>query len=63
FHERAFDTAAQLEGIDANRLLEDLVRLNVVAGDWKSGRVTNASLTISCRSLGLNYASGISDNA
>ena len=63
FHERAFATAAELEGIDANRLLEDLVRLNVVAGDWKSGRVTNASLTISCRSLGLNYASGISDNA
>ena len=63
FHDRAFETAEQLEGIDANRLLEDLVRLNVVAGDWKSGRVTNASLTISCRSLGLNYASGISDNA
>ena len=63
FHDRAFETASELEGIDANRLLEDLVRLNVVAGDWKSGRVTNASLTISCRSLGLNYASGISDNA
>ena len=63
FHERALQTAAQLENVDANRLLEDLVRLNVVAGDWKSGRITKASLTISCRSLGLNYAGGISDTA
>lgn len=63
FHERAFETAERLENVDANRLLEDLVRLNVVARDWKSGRITNSSLTISCRSLGLNYASGISDNA
>ncbi len=63
FHERAIDTAAHLEGINADRLLEDLVRLDVVAGDWKSGRITNASLTISCRSLGLNYAGGISDTA
>lgn len=63
FHERARETAAQLENVDANRLLEDLVRLNVVAGDWKSGRITKASLTISCRSLGLNYAGGISDTA
>lgn len=63
FHERALETAAQLENVDANRLLEDLVRLNVVAGDWKSGRITKASLTISCRSLGLNYAGGISDTA
>lgn len=63
FHARALETAAELENVDANRLLEDLVRLNVVAGDWKSGRITNASLTISCRSLGLNYAGGISDTA
>ncbi|MEN9804181.1 MAG: hypothetical protein RIS41_1028 [Actinomycetota bacterium] len=63
FHARALETAAQLENVDANRLLEDLVRLNVVAGDWKSGRITKASLTISCRSLGLNYAGGISDTA
>lgn len=63
FHDRALETAAQLENVDANRLLEDLVRLNVVAGDWKSGRITKASLTISCRSLGLNYAGGISDTA
>lgn len=63
FHERALETAAELENVDANRLLEDLVRLNVVAGDWKSGRITKASLTISCRSLGLNYAGGISDTA
>ena len=35
----------------------------MVAGDWKSARINNASLTISCRSLGLNYAGGISDTA
>jgi len=63
FVARARETAAKLQGIDARRLLEDLLRLNVVAGDWKSGRINKASLTISCRSLGLNYAAGISDTA
>lgn len=63
FHPRALESAERLEGIDANRLLEDLVRLNVVAGDWQTGRINNASLTISCRSMGLNYAGGISDTA
>jgi len=63
FVARARETAADLQGIDADRLLEDLLRLNVVAGDWKSGRINKASLTISCRSLGLNYAAGISDTA
>ena len=63
FHENAFTTARQLDNVDANRLLQDLVRLNVVAGDWQTGRINNASLTISCRSLGLNYAAGVSDTA
>jgi hypothetical protein len=63
FHDNAFVTARELENIDANRLLQDLVRLNVVAGDWQTGRINNASLTISCRSLGLNYAAGVSDTA
>ncbi len=63
FHPRALESAERLEGIDPNRLLLDLVRLNVVAGDWQSGRINNASLTISCRSMGLNYAGGISDTA
>lgn len=63
FHERAFQTARDLDGIDANRLLQDLVRLNIVAGDWQAGRINRASLTISCRSLGLNYAAGVSDTA
>lgn len=63
FHPRALESAETLDGIDANRLLQDLVRLNVVAHDWQSGRINNASLTISCRSMGLNYAGGISDTA
>lgn len=63
FHDNAFATARELENIDANRLLQDLVRLNVVAADWQTGRINNASLTISCRSLGLNYAAGVSDTA
>lgn len=63
FHDNAFATARELENVDANRLLQDLVRLNVVAGDWQTGRINNASLTISCRSLGLNYAAGVSDTA
>ena len=63
FHPRALESAETLDGIDANRLLQDLVRLNVVADDWQSGRINNASLTISCRSMGLNYAGGISDTA
>lgn len=63
FHPRALESAQRLEGIDANRLLQDLVRLDVIAGDWQSGRINNASLTISCRSMGLNYAGGISDTA
>ena len=63
FHENAFTTARALENVDANRLLKDLVRLNVVAADWQTGRINNVSLTISCRSLGLNYAPGVSDTA
>jgi hypothetical protein len=63
FHPRALESAQRLDGIDATRLLQDFVRLNVVAGDWQSGRINNATLTISCRSLGLNYAGGISDTA
>lgn len=63
FHEQALRSAEQIQGIDANRLLQDLVRLNIVAGDWQTGRITNSSLTISCRSFGLNYAAGIGEVA
>jgi len=63
FHEQALRSAEQIQGIDANRLLQDLVRLNIVAGDWQTGRITNSSLTISCRSFGLNYAARIGEVA
>lgn len=63
FHDLALQSAKDLHGIDANRLLQDLVRLNVVAGDWQSGRINNSSLTISCRSFGLNYAAGVGEVA
>ena len=63
FHEQALRSAEQIQGIDANRLLQDLVRLNIVAGDWQTGRISNSSLTISCRSFGLNYAAGIGEVA
>lgn len=63
FHPRSLETAAQLDGIDATRLLQDLVRLNVVAGDWQTGRINRASLKISCRGIGLDFAAGISDTA
>ena len=63
FHEQALQSAEQIQGIDANRLLQDLVRLNIVAGDWQTGRISNSSLTISCRSFGLNYAAGIGEVA
>ena len=63
FIPEAFNSAKELDAIDANRLLQDLVRLNVVAGDWQSGRVNNASLTVSCRARGLSYAAGVGDTA
>ena len=63
FHEQALRSAEQIQGIDANRILQDLVRLNIVAGDWQTGRISNSSLTISCRSFGLNYAAGIGEVA
>lgn len=63
FHPRSLETAAALDGIDANRLLQDLVRLNVVAGDWQTGQINRASLKISCRGIGLDFAAGISDTA
>ncbi|MGA0877625.1 MAG: hypothetical protein ACO3SP_00755 [Ilumatobacteraceae bacterium] len=63
FHPRAVETATHLDGIDATRLLQDLVRLNVVAGDWQTGRINRASLKISCRGIGLDFAAGISDTA
>ena len=63
FIPEAFDTAKKLASIDANRLLLDLKGLNWVANDWRAGRVNNASLTVSCRARGLNYAAGVGDNA
>ena len=63
FHEQALRSAEQIQGLDANRLLQDLVRLNIVAGDWQTGRISNSSRTISCRSFGLNYAAGIGEVA
>ena len=63
FHRRAFETGEALQGPDPLSVLQDLVRLNVVAADWQTGRINNASLTIACRSLGLNYAAGVSDTA
>ena len=63
FHPQAIATAKELDGIDANRLLQDLMSLNIVARDWQSGIVNNSSIKVSCRRLGLNFAASVGDNA
>ena len=63
FHPQAIATAKDLDGIDANRLLQDLMRLNIVARDWQSGQINNASIKVACRGLGLDFAPGVGDNA
>jgi hypothetical protein len=63
FHPQAFVTAKELDGIDANRLLQDLMRLNIVARDWQSGQINNASIKVACRGLGLDFAPSVGDNA
>jgi len=63
FHPQAIATAKELDGIDANRLLQDLMRLNIVARDWQSGQINNASIKVACRGLGLDYAPSVGDNA
>jgi hypothetical protein len=63
FHPQALATAKELDGVDANRLLQDLMRLNIVARDWQSGQINNASIKVACRGLGLDFAPGVGDNA
>ena len=44
-------------------MLQDLMRLNIVARDWQSGQINNASIKVACRGLGLDFAPGVGDNA
>jgi hypothetical protein len=63
FHPQAIASAKELAGIDASRLLQDLMSLNIVARDWQIGNINNASIKVTCRNFGLNFAAGVGDNA
>jgi uncharacterized coiled-coil protein SlyX len=63
FHPQAIASAKKLAGIDASRLLQDLMSLNIVARDWQIGNINNASIKVTCRNFGLNFAAGVGDNA
>ena len=63
FHKRAFESAKVLDSIDATALLVDLHRLDRVAGQWRSGDLDDAVFPLACRSVGLDYASDVSETA
>jgi hypothetical protein len=63
FHKRAFESATALDAIDATSLLVDLHRLDRVAGQWRSGDLDLAVFPLACRSVGLDYASDVSETA
>lgn len=63
FHERAIESAMELQGPDPMAILQDLHRLNGVARRWAAGELNGASLKIACTEAGLNYAPSISDTS
>jgi len=63
FHDRAMESGKKLEGPEPMSILRDLWRLNGVARRWSAGEISGTSLKAVCADAGLNFASGISDNA
>lgn len=63
FHDRAIESGKKLEGPEPMSVLRDLWRLNGVARRWSAGEISGTSLKAVCAEAGLNFASGISDNA
>lgn len=63
FHDRAMESGKKLEGPEPMSILRDLWRLNGVASRWMSGEISGTSLKAVCAEAGLNFASGISENA
>ena len=63
FHERAIRSGEELEGPDPESVLRDLVRLNNVVREWRSGQFVSESFHLACRKMGLDFVPGISDNA
>ena len=63
FHDRAMESGKKLEGPEPMSILRDLWRLNGVASRWMAGEISGTSLKAVCAEAGLNFASGISDNA
>ncbi len=63
FHDRAMESGKKLEGPEPMSILRDLWRLNSVASRWMAGEISGTSLKAVCAEAGLNFASGISENA
>ena len=63
FHERAIESAESLQGPDPVLVLQDLVRLNEVARAWMAGEISDTSIVLACRQMGLDYAAKVSDTA
>lgn len=63
FHDRAMESGRKLEGPEPMSILRDLWRLNGVARRWSAGEISGTSLKAVCAEAGLNFASGISENA
>jgi hypothetical protein len=63
FHERAVESAASLQGPDPVLVLQDLVRLNEVARAWMAGEISDTSIVLACRRMGLDYVAKVSDTA
>lgn len=63
FHDRAIESASSLQGPDPVLVLQDLVRLNEVARAWMAGEISDNSIVLACRQMGLDYAAKVSDTA
>lgn len=63
FHNRAIESGESLQGPDPVLILQDLVRLNEVARAWMAGEISDTSIVLACRQMGLDYAAKVSDTA
>ena len=63
FHPSLDDTIRTYQYPDPNKILDDLIKLNRVAGKWKSSEVPASGFGILCSGEALSYMSDVSQTA
>ena len=63
FHPSLDETVRTYQYPDPNKILEDLIKLNRVAGKWRTENVPDSRFGILCSGEALKYASDVSETA